>query len=59
MIVKNIVSHKSFYAQIIDYVQRSSAALKMMQETRIDGVIVAEIKTKQFLCMVSQPGMNK
>ncbi len=59
MIVKTIESNDGFYAQIIDYAQRSSATLKMMQETRIDGVIVAEIKTEQFLCMVSQPGLNK
>ncbi len=59
MIVQNIEPDKGFNAQIIEYVQRPSAALKRMQETRIDRVIVAEIKTKQFLCIVSQPGIIK
>jgi len=59
MIVKTIESHEDSNAKIINYVQRPRAALKMMHETRIDDVIVAEIKKEQFFCMVSQPGIEK
>lgn len=58
MIVKNRVSDIGFDTEIIDNDQRSSATLKMMQETRIDGMIVAGIKTEQFLSMIAQPGIK-